>query len=236
MEKYTYLLVNLLSVSIPFIATFDRRLSFHRQWKYFFPAMGITLAFFIIWDVLYTHWGIWGFNSLHLTGVRVINLPLEEWLFFVCIPYASVFTYHALNYLIRKDILGRYAYRISIVLIVILILVAVFNTGRLYTSVTFFLTAVFLILHIRVFRSAYLGRFYLTYAIILLPFFMVNGILTGSFIREEVVFYDDTMNLGIRLFTIPIEDSVYGLLLILMNVTFYEWFKSRQIKENAGAL
>ena len=94
------------------------------------------------------------------------------------------------------------------------------------TSVTFGLTALFILLHLYVFKSKYLGRFILTYAIILIPFFIVNGILTGSWIEEEVVFYDDTMNLGIRMFTIPVEDSIYGLLLILMNITFYEKFKT----------
>jgi lycopene cyclase domain-containing protein len=67
-----------------------------------------------------------------------------------------------------------------------------------------------------------MGRFYLAYAVCLVPFFVVNGILTGSFIEEEVVWYNNEENLGIRLFTIPVEDVVYGMLLILMNVTFME--------------
>lgn len=223
---YTYLLVNLLSISIPFIATFDKRLKFYKEWKYFLPAMFITLAFFIAWDVLYTQWGIWGFNERYLTGIKIINLPLEEWLFFVSIPYACVFTYHALKYLIKKDILTKYTGFISWILIVVLVVTGVVYYDRLYTSVTFGLTALFLVLHLYVFKSNYLGRFYLSYAIILIPFFIVNGILTGSWIKEEVVFYDDAMNLGIRMFTIPIEDSIYGLLLILMNITFYEKFKT----------
>jgi lycopene cyclase domain-containing protein len=187
--------------------------------------MFITLAFFVAWDVLYTHWGIWGFNPKYLSGINLINLPIEEWMFFIAIPYASVFTYYSLNYLFKKDYLGKYAKGISLVLATILIVVAIFNYSKLYTSVTFGLTAIFLLLHVYVFKSKYMGRFYFSYLFILLPFFIVNGLLTGSFIPEEVVWYDDSQNLGIRIFTIPIEDSVYGLLLILMNVTFYEWFR-----------
>jgi lycopene cyclase domain-containing protein len=52
----------------------------------------------------------------------------------------------------------------------------------------------------------------------LIPFFIVNGILTGSFIENEVVWYNDFENLGIRLFTIPIEDTVYAFTLILLNL------------------
>lgn len=224
---YTYLLINILSISIPFFASFDSRLKFYRQWKYFFPGMILTLVFFVSWDILFTHWGVWGFTPDYLTGFNLFNLPVEEWLFFIAIPYACVFTYEALNFLIKKDYLGPYAKKISWSLVLILILVGVVNLDRIYTSLTFLLTGTFILMHLLVFKSKYLGRFYFSYIVILIPFFIVNGILTGSFIDDQVVWYDDSYNLGIRLFTIPIEDSVYGLLLIMMNVTFLEFFRKR---------
>lgn len=226
----TYLLINLFSILIPFIASFDKRLDFYKQWKYLSPALFITLAFFISWDVLYTYLGVWGFNPKYLTGINLINLPIEEWMFFITIPYACVFTYASLNYLIKKDYFKSYAKIISWALIIVLLSVGIINYDRIYTSFTFIATAVFLLMHLYVFKSTYLGRFYLAYMIILFPFLIVNGILTGSFIEEQVVWYDNTQNLGIRIFTIPIEDSVYGLLLILMNVTLFEAFRSRSNK------
>lgn len=227
---YLYLLINLFSISVPFIASFDKRLNFYKQWKYFFPGMLVTLAFFIAWDVFFTHLGIWGFNPRYLTGINLINLPIEEWMFFITIPYACVFTYVSLNYLIKNDYFGKYQTAISWVLVIILSITAFIFYNRLYTSVTFIFTAIFLLIHLYVIKSKYLGRFYFTFLIILVPFFIVNGILTGSFIEGEVVWYDDSMNLGIRLFTIPVEDSIYGMLLILMNVTFFEWFISKKSK------
>jgi lycopene cyclase domain-containing protein len=220
----TYLWVNLGAIAVPLLCSFHPRLRFDRTWRAFWPANLISAAIFILWDILYTHWGVWGFNPLHLSGHALGGLPAEEWLFFVCIPYACVFTYHCLKTLVRRDLLAGAVPWITWSLAAGLGLTALFNLGRIYTSVTFLLSAAFLLLHLAVWRSPYLGRFYLGYLAIIPPFLLVNGILTGSFIHQQVVWYDDSENLGIRCFTIPVEDFFYGLLLILLNVTLFERF------------
>lgn len=220
-----YLLINLLAISVPFIVSFDRRLKFHHHWKYLLPAILLTMLVFVPWDIIKTSIGVWGFNPRYLSGIYFFNLPVEELLFFIAIPYACLFTYHSFEYLIKKDYFGRAARYVTISLIVVLSVVAFFNLDRTYTVVTFFATAFFLLLQLLVIKGPYMGRFYFMYLVILIPFFLVNGALTGMFTTEPVVWYDDTRNLGIRLGTIPIEDSVYGLLLLLMVTTTYEKLK-----------
>ena len=70
-----------------------------------------------------------------------------------------------------------------------------------------------------------LSRFYITYLVILIPFFLVNGILTGSFIEDEVVWYNVSEITGFRIFTVPFEDIMYGFSLIFLNLMLMEKFE-----------
>ena len=78
-----YLLINLCSISIPFLFSFHKRLEFHKSWPALWPALVITAAIFIVWDVWFTEMGIWSFNPDYLIGWNILGLPLEEWLFFI---------------------------------------------------------------------------------------------------------------------------------------------------------
>lgn len=228
---YTYLIVNLSAIAVPLAFTFHPRLAFHRTWYAFWPACFLTAAFFIAWDVLYTHLGVWGFNPDYLIGINLLNLPIEEWLFFICIPYACTYTYACFRRLIVDAPFTALSRPISIALIVALAGGVLFAQGRLYTTVTFTLTILLLLYHLVVLKPDYLGHFYLAYAVVFAgPFLVVNGILTGSILDRQVVWYNDLENLSFRVLTIPVEDFIYGLLLFLMNVTLYELFISRRAR------
>ncbi|MEP2774262.1 MAG: lycopene cyclase domain-containing protein [Fulvivirga sp.] len=227
--KNLYLTLDIAAISIPLLASFYPKANFSKTWGRLGIAIAIPAIIFILWDVLFTKWGVWGFNERYLIGIDIINLPIEEWLFFICIPYACTFTYFSLNHLIKKDVLGPYQKSISWALIYFLLALAIFNHEKAYTATTFFLLAGFLLLHIYVWKSDYLGRFYLTFLFILIPFFIINGILTGTGIEDQVVWYDNAENLSIRLGTIPVEDTFYGMLLLMMNVTIYERLGAKNV-------
>jgi lycopene cyclase domain-containing protein len=227
MQSYTYLLVDLACIFIPFLASFYSKHAFYKDWTFFFKANVIVTILFLVWDYFFTEAGIWGFNPDYILGIYLGNLPIEEILFFIAIPYACVFTYFALTYLINNNPLAKIEKYITYLFICVLLVVAVLNYDKLYTSVTFFSTSLFLIY--LTFKKQDLALHYLSYFIILPFFFMSNGLLTGSFIAEPIVWYNDAENLGIRLVTIPIEDSIYGMLLIFMNIELYRFFKGPKL-------
>jgi lycopene cyclase domain-containing protein len=224
---FLYLFLNIFTISVPLARSFESNIAYYRKWDALFPAMIITATFFILWDIFFTPIGVWSFNGAYLTGFYLFNLPIEEWMFFFTIPFACVFSYEVYHYFVKRDYLGDAAIPVTIGLGIALFLAALMHHDRIYTFVNFGLTSVFLLVLGIWLRPKFLGNFYITYLISLLPFVLVNGILTGSFIENQVVWYNPDEIIGTRIFTIPLEDTVYSLLLLLMNISLYEFFKQK---------
>ena len=224
--KYTYLLVNLGAVIVPFLFSFHPKLKFNKEWKRTIVAISSVGCFFVLWDVYYTHLGVWGFNPKYLTGLSVFNLPIEEVLFFICIPYACLYTYHCLKILIKPFKLFDTKW-VSIALILLLFIVGLINILKLYTGITFLLLGLVLIYITYLLKPKWINRLYTSLLILIIPFMIVNGILTGTGIVDEVVWYNPNHFMGYRILTVPLEDFFYGFLLILLNVMVYEKLNSR---------
>ena len=226
---YLYLLLNLGSLSIPLLYSFHKKMKFIKQWKSVLLSITIVAVFFIVWDVIFTANGVWGFNNTYHLSFLLAGLPVEEVLFFFCIPYASVFIHYSLEYFKPSLMLSEKTTKlITLLLVLILVLVLIFNSDRLYTSVNYTLLIFALLLGL-FFGNQLLRRFYISFLIILIPFFIVNGILTGSMIAEPVVWYNNAENLGIRLFTIPIEDIGYAFNMLFLVVFINEKLKQSKI-------
>ncbi len=219
---YTYLLINSATLLFPLIFSFDKKLRFVRQWKFLFPALVITGLIFIVWDALFTYWQVWGFNAAYLVGLYFFNLPLEECLFFVTVPFACVFVYEVLRFYLTKDYLKRAVQPLGRILVFGLIVLVFAYPKLLYTSVSSLLACSLILWNQVFFRKSWLGYFWLTYLVCLVPFFIVNGILTGL----PVVVYNNGFNLGLRVFSIPVEDFIYQFDLMMLLISIYEKMKS----------
>lgn len=238
-----YLWVNVFCLFGPLILSFDKKVAFYKTWKAFLPACFITMALFIVWDIGFTKIGVWGFNPDYLIGVNLFNLPIEEWMFFFTIPYACVFSYQVIKVRLPKWNTGKHTAKVTWFLIAFSIVILAVNITHFYTASAFFLLLVLLVKHQVLFKKAYLGNFYVAYLILLIPFIIANGVLTGidfwqyplvltdpSVVHDQIVWYDNEHNLGIRLFSVPLDDVFYGMALILMNVTLYEHFQGKEGK------
>jgi lycopene cyclase domain-containing protein len=142
-----YLLLNIGSLIIPFLYSFEPRMRFVNRWRSVFPAIIITAIFFIVWDIIFTKIGVWSFNPKYHSGIEFFELPIEEWLFFICIPYASLFIHFAFHYFFPKKHISNQAITIIYyTLIFVLIPVVLFNYNKLYTAINYSLWIVLLTL------------------------------------------------------------------------------------------
>lgn len=224
MLTYLYLALNLFSISYPLVKTWDDRVLMRKNQREIWISTTIVAAFFIVWDVLFTQQGFWGFNPNYLVGINIINLPLEEVLFFFCIPYACIFIYEVVRYFDKKNSFRSVGKVFNAVWLILTIGLLVVGYDKWYSMVTAVLLITLLLLHQFVIKlnKEYLGRFYLSFIFILIPFILVNGILTGTFIPDQVVWYSEQEIIGFRILTIPVEDLFYCLLMMLSIVTIYE--------------
>ena len=220
---YIYLLLLIFTLSYPLFKSFEEKIQFHKKWKFLFPAIIISALFFIVWDIWFTTIGVWKFDDDYVLGLFILKLPIEEWLFFFITPFSCVFIYEVLNYFIKKDVLAKQSKYITIILAIALLVLAIVYHDKLYTFIDFMFLSVLLFVHQYIIKSNYMGRFYITWAVCIIPFLLVNGIITGM----PIVIYDNLYNTSFRIYTIPVEDLIYGMLNILLVITIYEYLKQK---------
>ena len=221
--KAAYLLINFLTILFPIMLSFDSRVQFYKSWKFIFPGLIITGLVFLVWDHLFTILDVWSFNPDYVIGLYILNLPIEEILFFITVPFACIFIYECLKYYIKKDLLKSVSRMISIMLIILSIVLLLTFYDRVYTLITFGLLLLALS-YAEFIQKANLGRFYLAYLVSLIPFYIVNGILTSI----PIVMYNNAENMAFRIGTIPFEDHFYSMSMLLINIRWFEYFKSRR--------
>jgi len=231
LENYYYILINLVVFVPVLLLSFDKKVAFWKKRRALFKSIVVVGTLFILWDITFTYMGIWGFNNKYLLGISIINLPLEELLFFITIPYASLFTYEVCRAYFHQEWITRFSYPFLIVFM-LLALVLLLNGAKLWYTGSIGVLSVSTLLFFFVKRPKWFGHFAIAFLLILIPFFILNGILTGSAIEQEIVWYNNSENLNIRIGTIPVEDFFYGFNLLLWNCFFFEKFRKVDFSKN----
>ncbi|WP_199141636.1 lycopene cyclase domain-containing protein [Pedobacter sp. ASV12] len=225
MKPFTYLFVDLMTIAPCLAFSFHKRIRFDRQLLSFLKACAIVAVPFILWDIYFAKAGIWWFDTTYTVGITIAGLPLEEWLFFVCIPFSCVFTFFCLDRLVRLGWADALNNLIVFAATVVFGLVALLHQEKTYTLVTAMAALLTLLFLHFVARAPWIGRASLVFSILMLGFFPVNGVLTGTGIDSPIVNYSPKEFLGIRMLTIPIEDAVYGYTQFLLILYFFKMFQ-----------
>lgn len=212
-----YMIINLLALSLPLIFSWLPAVKYYRQFPRLLATFLITGGIYLVWDVLATRNGDWGFNPEYVGELHLLGLPLEEILFFLFIPFSSIFIYENLVCRLR-DRKIPFPVRLNVALALISGLTAVLFFSQNYTRTVFIFIAFFFLVTI-FFDHAMLEslQFWLYIVITYLPFFIVNYYLTAP----PVVWYNPESIWGVRVSTIPLEDFFYSFSMLAFYLLIY---------------
>jgi lycopene cyclase domain-containing protein len=224
MSYYGYIL--LFSFLGPLCLSFDKKVAYYKKIPRLIIPLILVSGLFLVWDQWFTVNGIWGFNPEYVSGIYFGKLPLEEVLFFAVVPYNCLFIYEVVGAYFNPPnnaFLNR-MFILPFCLLGSVLLIKNSLGWYPYTAVPLSLImALLLVFH----QPNWLSQFVLTYLICLIPFLVVNGLLTGAATESPVVWYNEKDFSGWRLLTIPLEDLFYNFDLLLGFVLLFEFQQER---------
>jgi isorenieratene synthase len=220
-----YLLFDLAILAVPFVVGAWGPAWFYHRLGTALRATLVAAVPFVAWDLAVAgrHW--W-WNPAYVLGAELWGLPLEELLFFVAVPLTCAFTWERVLGGDRarahhEPVIGRlrleHLYPIAWSLVPVGIVVAA--QGLEYTGYALVgLGLVALLDHALGVGLLVVPRALAYFGVVLLLTLACNGYLTA----RPVVLYDERYQLGLHVFTIPVEDFVFGLALVWLTTLLYQ--------------
>jgi lycopene cyclase domain-containing protein len=227
--NFEYLIFNLVVLSGPVFFGSLKCCYIWNHWKQMLIAIVLPAIPFLLWDALVTgtHWN---FNPKYVSGIKIINLPVEEILFFITVPFACLFTWEMIIRRVKEKQVNTQWLRV-LLYAALPAGIYFFLIGKQYTSLT--LTFLFLAnLLDQILRTNLLHdkRFYFYLLLIIIFTLIFNGFLTW----RPIVTYGVNYQLDFRIITIPVEDFFYGISLLFMNTSIYKLLIRKEGEANVN--
>jgi lycopene cyclase domain-containing protein len=224
MSYYGYIL--LFSFLGPLALSFDKKVAYYKRVRHLIVPIILVSGLFLIWDQWFTEKGVWGFNMAHTAHIFLGKLPLEEILFFVVVPYNCMFIFEVIGVYFQpknKALLNRVFFGTFLLLGLTLLIQQ--PTG--WYTLSAVLLAILLSITLLIYNPTWLSQFVISFLVCLLPFLVVNGLLTGAATTLPVVWYNPAEFSGWRIITIPAEDLFYNFDLLVGFVVFFKLSSER---------
>lgn len=215
MAEFAYLIFNIMAVLTGVLLLYAEKLRIH--WRSLAAAYLLVSAPFIMWDVLATKAGHWGFNSAYVTGLRLFGLPLEELLFFFAVPFVCVSVYLVCKKYIHGEIKRASKILLSIFSLFV-VLTLHYSVGGEYSTIVAAAVLVSAAIAWVYSRVASTKAFWLAMLINFGLFVLANTFLTAL----PIVTYGESAITGFRVGTIPIEDFAYNFALLTLFLIVYD--------------
>ena len=172
---------------------------------------------FIIWDQIVTD-VFWSFNPMYTLGPKLFKLPFEEVMFFLTVPASSLFLWKNFESKFKSSQISQKYFLIpSIILFCIGLLN--YPSREWYTNIMCYLPLLTIIIDKYFSISLLKEKTYLLFQPVI---FVLTLIFNTYLTARPVVTYNPQMFAGFRLGTVPVEDFVYGWILITLFISIYK--------------
>jgi lycopene cyclase domain-containing protein len=224
--KWLYLLLDIGTFLGPFFLSFENNVRYRFAWKNSLLSAVIIAIPFLVWDFYFTSNGFWGFNHEYILGIYIFNLPIEEVLFFIVVPFACTFIYEVTKYYFSKVNL-QWLNRLFYMAIPSYALLLTFIGDIGYYTVSVIISSTLVLFWLL--KNSNLKFVAISFMLSLIPFFLMNGVLTGGMTEAPVVWYNELQKVEPRLWTIPMEDVLYSFTLLVANIILFEKLQQRKL-------
>ncbi len=207
-RQHTYTAIALAVLAGPLAFSFEPQVHFWTHWASVWLAALLVGVPFVVWDIVVVHQGHWAFNPDWTGTLRWWGLPLGEYLFFITVPYAMLFSYEAFAALWPDTTWFDSSPAVLFGLAGLVLVAAGVWRRQGYTLLALTSTAVFLLVT-AVFKPSLVGTsaFWIYLGFGFVAFAVVNGIYTAL----PTIHYAPRAIWGVRVGTIPLEDFFYNL-------------------------
>ena len=100
-----------------------------RMYIYAPPPAPADQFLYLVWDYVFTIKNVWSFNEDYILGIKFFELPLEEILFFITVPFACIFIYECLKCYFKLNVNANLVKLISVFLLALSLIVLLLTIG-----------------------------------------------------------------------------------------------------------
>jgi lycopene cyclase domain-containing protein len=213
--KYEYLIFNLIIIGLSSFGVILYKGAVFPKIKPALKSILTVSSFFIVWDYFVAdNW--WWFNEKYITGAKLANLPVEEVLFFITVPWSCLVIWVNL----KKIIKGTIKKDLTFALLTVGLFAGIWaGLGQKWYTMTVMLLFSATICFIRLKSVWFQKRSFILFTFIV---FILTAVFNGYLTARPVVLYNAGLITNFRLGTVPVEDFIYGILLVWMVVYAYE--------------
>lgn len=223
---YSFLLLDLFLILIPIFLSFDKNVLDKAHFKFAMPAILVAGIIFSAITVVFTIFGVWGFNPLFLIGSYYRSVPIEQYLFLFAFSFAGLGVYNYLNIKFPNNHLQKFSLSVSNLMLGVCVAFIFFAYAKWYTVVTFSVLFVLLLYIEYLNKLRFMYRFYRAYVVCLIPFYICYGVLCYL----PTLTYDTAETIKLKLGDIPLENHFYMMGMLLLTVYVFEFFKHKKSK------